>query len=81
LFGFAIGRLGESNMGEINCEKCESCCFFHTTTPCVTSNFLSLGTNLMLLNPIETWFATNFLTVERLFKFKPTIEQTVADPN
>jgi hypothetical protein len=35
----------------------------------------------MLLNPIETWFATIFLMVERLFKLKPMIEQIVADPN
>jgi hypothetical protein len=35
----------------------------------------------MLLNPIETWFATNFVMVERLFKLKPTIEQTIVDLN
>jgi hypothetical protein len=38
-------------------------------------------TNLMLLNPIETWFATNFVMVERLFKLKLAIEQTIVDPN
>ncbi len=31
-------------------------------------------TNLIILNPIETRFATNFLMVETLFKFKYTIE-------
>jgi hypothetical protein len=34
-------------------------------------------TNLMLLNPTKTQFTTNFLMVERLFKFRPIIEQTV----
>jgi hypothetical protein len=37
-----IGRLGKSNMGKINYEKGESCCFFHTTTPCATINLSSL---------------------------------------
>ncbi len=37
--------------------------------------------NLMLLNPIETWFAPNFLMVDRLFELKPTIEQIVIDIN
>jgi hypothetical protein len=35
----------------------------------------------MLLNATETFFATNFLMVERLLKFKPIIEQTIVDPN
>jgi hypothetical protein len=35
----------------------------------------------MLLNPTETQFVTNFLMVERLFKLKPTIEQTFVDPD
>jgi hypothetical protein len=35
----------------------------------------------MLLNPIKTWFATIFLMVERLFKLKLAIEQTVANLN
>ncbi len=38
-------------------------------------------TNLMLLNPTETWFAPNFLMVERLFELGPTIEQIVVDIN
>jgi hypothetical protein len=37
--------------------------------------------NLILLNPIETWFATKFLMVERLFKFKPAMEQIIVNPN
>jgi hypothetical protein len=41
--------------------------------------FCHYETNLMLLNPTETWFVTNFLMVERLFKFKPTIEQIVTN--
>jgi hypothetical protein len=36
-------------------------------------------TNLMLLNPTETQFVTNFLMVERLFKLKLAIEQTIVD--
>jgi hypothetical protein len=44
------------------------------------ATFCCYETNLML-NPIETWCATNFLMVERLFKLRPTIEQTIADPN
>jgi hypothetical protein len=36
--------------------------------------------NLMLLNSTETWFATNLLMVERLFKFKLAIEQIIVDP-
>jgi hypothetical protein len=35
----------------------------------------------MLLNPTKTWFATNVLIVERLFKLKPTIEQIAANPD
>jgi hypothetical protein len=34
----------------------------------------------MLLNSTETWFATNLLMVERLFKFKLAIEQIIVDP-
>jgi len=34
-----------------------------------------------MLNPIETWFVTKCLMVERLFKLKPTIEQTIVDLN
>ncbi len=33
----------------------------------------------MMLNPIETHFATNFLIIERWFKLRPTIEQTIID--
>jgi hypothetical protein len=36
-------------------------------------------TNLMLLNPLETCFATKFLMGERLFKLKPIVEQTIAN--
>jgi hypothetical protein len=36
-------------------------------------------TNLMLLNPTETQFATKFLMVKRLFKFRPAIEQIVVN--
>jgi len=36
-------------------------------------------TNLMLLNLTKTQFATKFLMVERLFKFKLAIERTVVD--
>jgi hypothetical protein len=36
--------------------------------------FCRYETNLMLLNPTKTCFATNFLMGERLFKLKPTIE-------
>jgi hypothetical protein len=36
--------------------------------------FCCYETNLMLLNPIETWFITNFLMLERLFKFKLAIK-------
>jgi hypothetical protein len=43
--------------------------------------FCCYETNLMLLNPIETWFATNFLMVERLFKLRLAIEQTITNPN
>jgi hypothetical protein len=35
--------------------------------------------NLILLNPTETQFATNFLMVETLFKLKVSIEQIVAN--
>ncbi len=38
-------------------------------------------TNLMLLKPIETQFVTNFLMVEKLFKLKLAIEQTITNPN
>jgi hypothetical protein len=36
-------------------------------------------TNIMLLNPTKTWFVTNFLMVERLFKLRLAIEQIVVD--
>ncbi len=35
----------------------------------------------MLLNPTKIVFATNFLMVERLFKFKLAIEHIIANPN
>jgi hypothetical protein len=38
-------------------------------------------TKKVVLKFLETWFATNFLMVERLFKLKPTIEQTIVDPD
>jgi hypothetical protein len=38
-------------------------------------------TNLILLNPTETRFVTNFLMVETFFKLRSTIEQIVANPN
>ncbi len=39
--------------------------------------FRHYETNLMLLNPIKTQFATNFLMVGKLFKLRPVIEQIV----
>jgi hypothetical protein len=59
-----IGKLGANNMGEVNCEKGENYYFFHTTTPCATSNILLLLDQLMLLHLIKTQFVTNFLMVE-----------------
>ncbi len=41
--------------------------------------FYHYETNLMLLNPIEAQFATNFLMAERFFKLKLAIEQTFAN--
>jgi hypothetical protein len=35
----------------------------------------------MLINLVETWFVTNFLMVERLFKLKLAIEQIVTNLN
>jgi hypothetical protein len=35
----------------------------------------------MLLNPIETRFATNFVMVESLFKLRLVIEQIIVDHN
>jgi hypothetical protein len=35
----------------------------------------------MLLNPIKTQFVTNVLMVERLFKLKLAIEQTITNPD
>jgi hypothetical protein len=43
--------------------------------------FCHYETNLMLLKPIEMQFVTKFLMVERLFKLKLAIEQTIVDPN
>jgi hypothetical protein len=43
--------------------------------------FHQYETNLMLLNPTRTCFATNFLMVETLFKLKLAIEQTFANPD
>jgi hypothetical protein len=39
-------------MGETNCEKGESYCFFHMTTPCVINNILLLRkqSNVVKLN-------------------------------
>jgi hypothetical protein len=33
----------------------------------------------MFKNPTKTQFATNFLMVERLFKLKPAIAQTIVN--
>jgi len=33
----------------------------------------------MLLNPTKTWFTTKFLMVEKNFKLRLTIEQTIID--
>ncbi len=41
--------------------------------------FCCYETNLMLLHPTKTRFATHFLMVERLFKFKPAIEQIITN--
>ncbi len=41
--------------------------------------FCHYETNLTLLKPIVTWFATNFLMVEKLFKLRPTIEQIIVN--
>jgi hypothetical protein len=68
-------------MGETNCEKGESYFFFiqqHHAPLAISRHYEA---NLMLLNLIETWFATKFWMVERLFKFKPTIEQIIVDPD
>jgi hypothetical protein len=35
----------------------------------------------MLLNPIETCFATNFLMVEKLLKLRLAFEQIITNPN
>jgi len=41
--------------------------------------FCHYQATLMLLNLIETWFATKILMVERLFKFRPAIEQIIVN--
>jgi hypothetical protein len=41
--------------------------------------FCHYQATLMLLNLIETWFATKFLMVERLFKFRLAIEQIIVN--
>jgi hypothetical protein len=68
-------------MGEMNCEKGESYCFFIQQHHAPLAIFCCYETNIMLLNPIETHFSTNFLMVERLFKLRLVIEQIVVDPN
>ncbi len=76
-----MGRLGKNKMGETNYEKGESCFFFIRQHHAPLTIFRYYETNLMLLNPTETWFVIKILMVERLFKVKPTIEQIVVDPN
>jgi len=78
LFGLAIGRWGKNNMGEMNCEK-KRVLNSHDSTMRPQQFFFNYETNLMLLNSTKTWFATSFLMVERLFRLKPTIEQTVVN--
>ncbi len=71
-------------MGEVNYEKGENHYFFHTTTPCATSNLLPLVDQPNALNPIKTQFVTNFLMVEFgwiVVQVKTTIEQTIVNPN
>ncbi len=81
LFGFAIGRLGERNMGKMNCGKNESYCFFHMAMYHVPlAIFHNYETNLVFQNPNETWFAINFLMMEQLFKLGIDIEQIVTNP-
>ncbi len=77
----AIGRLGKSNMGETNCEKGEIVVSFIRQHHVPLIIFCCYETNLLWLNPTKTHFATNFLMVERFFKLRPTIEQSVVDPN
>jgi hypothetical protein len=43
--------------------------------------FCHYETNSMLLKPTKMQLSTDFLIVERLFKLKLAIEQTIADPN
>jgi hypothetical protein len=66
-------------MGETNCEKRESCCFFIGQHRVPLIIFRHYENNLMLLKPIETPFATNFLMVERLLKLRLAIEQTIVN--
>ncbi len=42
--------------------------------------FCHYETHLILQNPINTWFATNFLMIEWLFKLGLAIEQTIIYP-
>jgi hypothetical protein len=53
------------------------CLDLQLETPLVI--FCCYETNLMLLNPTKIRFTTNFLMVERLFKLRLAIEQTVFD--
>jgi hypothetical protein len=47
-------------MGEMNCEKGESCCFLHMTTPCATSNLLSLWDQPNFTTPHQNTVWNNF---------------------
>jgi hypothetical protein len=68
LFGLAIGRLGERNMG---CGKKESYCLFHMAMYHVPlAIFHNYETNLVFQNLDETLFAINFLMMEQLFKLR-----------
>jgi hypothetical protein len=81
LSGLAIGRLGKSNMGEMNCEKGEIVVSFIWQHHVPFTIFHHYETKLLLLNPTKTQFATNVLMVKRFFKLRPAIEQTIIDNN
>jgi hypothetical protein len=71
---------GGNNMGEMNCEKMKVVVSFIWQHPAPLAIFHRYETNLMLLDPTKTQFTTNFLMVERLFKFKFAIEQIITNP-
>jgi hypothetical protein len=80
LFGTAIGRLGEKTWVKQIVKKVKVIVYFIQQHHLPFAIFCCCETNLMLQNPTNTQFATNFLMIEWLLKLRFVVEQTIIYP-